>query len=1597
MAILTGTAGNNFAGFPETAATSSEFKELDGMVKGISGALSALESIVSYTQKFEPSFTEDGFYEAPSIIASGVNVSSEKIASQRRQITQRPKATVFIKKKQFASLASNNEVRLLDSDEKMYLRCVKSLFRRKCDQIAFHEGLINISSIYETNGFLITDEIFNGALDSMINVFGSITGVGGILSSLISSTSLLGGGGIGGIGDPLVGFIQTLYRAKLKNERSKASAFTRWVDDPSETDFSGLGPGTGTIEFNMASSLNTSCGLSGGDATLSIEDPYQLMLITASDIESAIRTSTSQSNTLSTFFDGTASFRLALAMASDRKLNTMRKARKIKEINFEFIDGEPAAVLGFIDASKSVYYQWTKAITSADVKEAKLAGISPEEITLINQTLTHLREYRDASSVSKSGLSSFIGDIANGFVPNEQEAIKVSKLRERMRRDFLGQHIVQPMDQVTIFANSNTYDITPTGGLVDVLTGAATNLTDTLDAELIRQEGRDIMNTTGTEGVGDFALNLLYSTIRKKNNFRDDGACIFSGLAQDVSDDYDASSGSFHVSVSCQPNTHYLEISRFTLKPDLNNTFGVINDPLTPFELDGATDPATGLIIKETLELSQSNMERLEFLRIPGGPLVSQKMKNAGDILSDKRNGLAIISHTPGLTYKWKEGIVSATVDQSGGGGAFGGFSSLDRPFAKLDAANIASILITGQPYDYATFLEGVSKVSGTGADPTNLSRDFFNYLFEYTDKVKKYYGNFIPAKDRSLDRDTVMAYYQIKNAASALNIRANKKITQLAGLQRQLDSSSSPTSMEDLKKDISAISEEIAQLQKSLLPSGVQLSLEGNNAFLSLGGVDTAQSDRDITYKVKRKPEDVRFNQDNNYFIVSSSYDTEFLVQAFAANLGNFSTYDADYSDPLNIIKAATSALQLEFFADPDGNLILRPPRYNRTPLSLMLEIIRQMPPGEDSFLPKFVKNLLLSRNSGIKEAILKNELNIAKDLYSLGLESSVSQGKEGKVFPFIKPMTQMGGSIVYQLDEAAVDDEMRKIFSPPSPGADPGPVFGPLSRVVTLGQVTSGQTISANGAGQAVSRLADVLFTIRSKNGEAADDALRTKTTSEANSLLAHLGGSGIAAYTMSKLTAISGYLNTRRTLIRSLYDTLKRANAATVSPGGQAASAVTSMFGTEFQAGIGSLISTFTGSSGMPPGLEELVENDLTNLDGPGSGKRFIINDSVVIRGRFTHQPPEFNSLIVTGAIDFLSPDDGKIKDIPATTAGATDFDSWRQYGFREGSPLRRPDMTSADVQCAPFASLMLATQRKKIHSGNITVAGNEYYRPGDNVYLSYRNMVYYVTSVRHSLNLNDGSFTTDLELSYGRPPGEIIPTPIDIVGSAPSGTSFLTKKYRKAGSEDKNSSQVAGHPKVIQLGTIHVPPMLRQRAKNGDESVGATILKTNSRAIKNAVLKARARSVMSPSSSGNPARIEIRGYYLSSENQGVFPGIASQKVAQNICDVILNAFSASLSGGGSAPADTSGDNKAGGNGQAAPTPAPGTKSLFKIDTRVIDLAADTPESESYDLPFPSEEAWVSASPVEFSVAGSSSDSKIDKKLDLPVNAFDIVIII
>jgi hypothetical protein len=189
-------------------------------------------------------------------------------------------------------------------------------------------------------------------------------------------------------------------------------------------------------------------------------------------------------------------------------------------------------------------------------------------------------------------------------------------------------------------------------------------------------------------------------------------------------------------------------------------------------------------------------------------------------------------------------------------------------------------------------------------------------------------------------------------------------------------------------------------------------------------------------------------------------------------------------------------------------------------------------------------------------------------------------------------------------------------------------------------------------------------------------------------------------------------------------------------------------------------------FSGEATRGSLFDHLVEDDTRNLLGPGSALRYIIHDRDILQCSFSESPPDFTRIDVYGTAPFIGEELDRSFQNTYFWAGATDFDLWRKYGYKQ-QDVKLPFSSNADLQSKPFAILELQLQRVKVNRGSVTVVGNEYYRPGDVVYIPSKGLLYYVREVSHNLTFGT-TFTTQLTLEFGHAPGTYLPSPLDIIG-------------------------------------------------------------------------------------------------------------------------------------------------------------------------------------------------------------------------------------
>lgn len=1561
MAILRGTSRTRFPRF-------------DDPNSGIGAVFDrAQESVKRFVTEVTPNlfrdtFVEDGAQNIPGISLYDASWANLKQPTRRSIITQRPKATVFIKKRMFSTLRNNFDVRFMDESEKLFMRAVKNLFRRKCEEIAFYENLVSIERIFDNNtGFININEFLDNYLESFLSLlevgFGLSQGVGGALEFLGQ------GGFVNDLEEGLTAFfgespilstsaqiIKRLFRLREINKRSKSNMFTTWIVDERSDDFAGLGPGTGTIELNLISSLNTSSSvLTGkGKCDLTIQDPYRLLLINEGDIEIALRQALTERDGVSGAFDVTGTLQLKQAEALDRELNASRKARGVSEINFEFVFGTENEVQGIIAETTEVFNERTVSQISQE------QALTAPEVVRALQIIGKMRSYKD---LQRRGLDQFHIDSEELNAP-----------RRRMRNEFLGHSIIQQMDAVHVFINGQTRDETPVyAGKLDVspaeFISSLQQKNDTISSETIRKEW---------EVLGSPEIPYeLYAAIRNPSFFRGDGVSTFAGLVTTVNFIYKADPGVFSVSVSASDNTEYLKLSRLLKSPSLSQPQGILEDPLTPFDLK--TDAGSGLLT-ELPELSQDNKRRLPFLRFNDGDQVGRKVGSQNSLFRDSiviedSREIAQFDDVPGLIYKWKDGIVSATLNvnalrtPSGKGSGLAelqnvfGVTVVNDPFANLDSADIVSILVTGRPHNYSSFLKSAVDSGTFTTDSSNNSRFFFNYLFDFLDRQQQVAGNFVPAKPEVLDprkaADAFRAKAQLSGTVRQLAI-LNRRKAELEDRRRAAENDLFAEQIDDSLAQVNAtISQLNAQVEavRARFPDTIKLNIFGNSVHLDIeNDEDIRGINRRLSYRLKRKPEEVRYNQDKNFFIVSDQYDLDTDIQAFTLalkgsgpNLWSNKNPGSDYQNPLDICTRTANTIDFEFFADPDGNIQFRPPQYNRTPLSLLIRLVDANKGDRSALIPDFLLSLFQTRLSLIENEILVRDLELLErllllntDPFVFNLTLAIQRNATAGIYE-LKPQT---------LRNLAFEDE----------------VFSPSQQDNTL-QLN---LIDSDGSGNPTIQRAKQVIEVRNQIAELTGRARLERDPNDLEDQNAVIDEfkqfNGIfdenaEANKQRIKDKIAQNVSGRQLLIKAYRGLVEQAGDLTVQDD--------RTFYNEVKRSLSSWAASLSGSSltvpRLPKFLEGLIENDMQNDEGFRSGKRFVIYDDVIESMSLTIDAPAYNRVDVQGDVNLVG---GELtSSIPQLFwAGATDFDSWRQFGYRGTQEVHRADFSDPETQCAPYAVFKLLQQRRNIHRGTISVVGNEFYRPGDVVYVVNKSMLYYVEKVSHNLEFGSGRFVTLLTLTYGRTLGEYIPTPLDVIGKG-----VLSNKKRAFAQIRSNRQSVPQSASIFALDTLFVSGYDTIIANNevvgseADDRQRTKFVEQNTDRLKNAIVRAASKI---NDKNNDTSFIEIRTYFVQQVDPDTGQTIIDNSIRSRAR--LINKWVADLLVSPSFQDDLSSTEKL------------VTSRIRKV---VTDIAADLSEPDRDLRRFPSSQAW----------AGAAGSGVLRSGTTLPLNAVDIAFVV
>lgn len=755
--------------------------------------------------------------------------------------------------------------------------------------------------------------------------------------------------------------------------------------------------------------------------------------------------------------------------------------------------------------------------------------------------------------------------------------------RRKLRFNFSGKLIIQPMDVVHVYMSSKSrYDNKILVGLqqmfsgVGVLQNITTTLNDFANATdtLFNPSANISLQAEKSMYVGPDFPNYLWSLVRTQFVTEKEGTHVFGGVVERAVDNW--SGGRFNIEVSGADNTYYFKQGKINFKPGADAFNGLIFDPLTPFKsnFDSVTtnnNPgALGFLDENKSLLSQTGSGSL--VRYKQGSLSGEKATQGNyiqDQTIDPTTGRTTrVFHAPdGLVYKWKQGIGIFT--QTGSSSTInnpqlvGAPNIYQEPFAGLDVMNVLSLLITGTPYNYATYYKATADLYGFSGDPQSkqsASHSYLNSLRTSLAKSNALWGNFIPFKNLVMNEQAIAQAMKAQLTITTINADLDSKLNKLKDLQQSLTTlgavnallsgnagnlpnSTNANSVTQLQGQVSnllgdastpgSVNNYIAQIQASTQTLFQQVNNQPSADSINNNPSDSKarkQLRRQTNYLTRRMSYDVRANQDKNLFIVDDYYDIDYDIAAFNKKLaGSIEMYSTEYTDVSDKISHVADLLNLEVFCDSQGHIRTRSPQYNRMPSSVFYRMLFLKQTTGVQIFPQFLNDLFTDQLKTLREGVEIIEDQIRLECAILGHYPSIdingdaaataflqgvnaSQG-QGAVFNFISSPTGTVTDINSLIANANQEEKSGTVGQGLSDydklakaGTSTKQLFGNSEKYVILFQALVGTQQAQQGSNVSAAAAASVssVTTIGGANTSAAGQA--------AGALISSGGGTSI-----------------------------------------------------------------------------------------------------------------------------------------------------------------------------------------------------------------------------------------------------------------------------------------------------------------------------------------------------------------------------------------------------------------------------------------------------------------------------------------------------
>lgn len=1367
-----------------------------------------------YAGKFDRS-EERRYLEEGYLRQDPYNTKSKKFEI----LVQEPNATLLVKKKFFSSIGENFRPDYMDKDERIYYKAMQVLFANKCNQISALEKLSKIQKISDAFG-----SVDKQLIPLIITLSDSITaGLG----------SLSGGNLFGGSSNfeasaskfaQVADKLRKIYGFNVENKT------TTWITDPTNLFRTSFGDGVGVIEITNFTRINTTTtvNLGGGSCSLSISDPYRMMYITEYDIERAIADATNSFYNHKIYQFGLEAVNKVIFDAQN-KLNKKRKDRNASSISIK-INPDTLTykrVIAIVESSgKEIIFNYNLGITSnIEVSDDYLKngiilgydGLSTEgnklnsELDLFKELISGIYNKIELEANSK-----------NAFQTSNKDT---NYARKKLRFNFLGKSIIQPMDSVNIYINSKSrFDAKLLTGVDNMFTGVGIlqNLNNTvvdfknsIDT-LFNPKDSIAIQAEKAAYVGPEFPNILWSMLRGQFITEKEGAHVFGGVVTNV-DSTDNGLNST-VNIRCEDNSYYFKQGMINFKPGVDNFNGAWFDPLTPFKsnFDEVNSNATSKL-PELLEENKALLgtkKNESIVKHKLGTFAGQKVDSNNYIQDESIDPITgqknkVFYAPDGLAYKWKEGIGVFT--QYGGAlnlndpSKTGSPNIYAEPFAGLDIMNVISLLITGVPYNFSNYFKATNSIDNFSNDPqtkANAVNSYINSLKADLSKSNALWGNFIPFKNLVMDEQSFVKALTAQTQIINQNADIDEKLKKLSDLNKKAilfkainikDKSTdvAPSfanivvEAELLAQNIKSSIIDIKEKAKTTNPEEVFDNFYSKNPdFDDNKSISNAGNRRYIRKQInaltKRMSYNVRANDDKNLFIVDDYYDKDYDIAAYNKNLvDSIGLYNNDFTNTLDKIRLVAGLLNLEVFCDSQGHIRVRPPQYNRMPSSVFYKMLSLKNTLNIQVFPDFLNNLFTNSLQSIKERVEVIEdqirlycaiLNKQTDYEALlFITKNSASDKQGNSFEFVSSSDGFISDISNILDQANPDikniDNSFGAFSIVQKQTN-RPKFTSVQKYGAILEALEIQSLAKNGF------VVNNTPTISSNKVNDLVSRIYTKTgmkLAPQDYLISGIDGLQDVEMPTTSTVDVFKVVNDLADKINERQAALKLFNATLKN-----VTELRSLDDKNDNTGNEMLTPGVTRNTNIPEVFEHMIEDESYDDYGVGSGSRFILRNSQIFSLSISENSPEYTAVQVEGILNDYNTDalPNGLNSFTGggnglVTAVAVDYDMWRNYGFKQASSLKVPFLNDPISQCGPYASILLSRNRKNIIKATASIVGNEFMQPGEVVFIEDRGLLFYVESVSHEISMGS-KFTTSLTLTYGHAPGEYIPTVMDMIG-------------------------------------------------------------------------------------------------------------------------------------------------------------------------------------------------------------------------------------